>query len=84
MRKILFSFLSVWGGGRGENKDWGAEDGMGGERGYGRGGGGGWVVVGSVWEAVLLIHDIWCGSGSGSADPCIRLIDPDPRIHASD
>jgi hypothetical protein len=22
----------------------------------------------------------WCGSGSGFADPCLRLLDPDPAI----
>ena len=26
----------------------------------------------------------WCGSGSGSADPCLCLMDPDPAIFVSD
>ncbi len=26
----------------------------------------------------------WCGSGSGSADPCLWLIDPDPAIFVID
>ncbi len=35
---------------------------------------------------VFRIHDIWCGSGS--ADPCLRLMDPDsdpdPAIFITD
>jgi hypothetical protein len=39
---------------------------------------------------VLRIHDIWCGSGSGFADPCLWLMhldsdsDPDPAIFVID
>jgi hypothetical protein len=31
-------------------------------------------------KAVLQMHDIffWYGSGSGSADPCLYIMDPDP------
>ncbi len=36
------------------------------------------------WQAVLRIHDIWCGSGSGSADPCLWLMDPIPAIFIID
>ena len=33
---------------------------------------------------VLRIHEIWCGYGSGSADPCLRPMDPDPAIFVID
>jgi hypothetical protein len=33
---------------------------------------------------VLGIHDIWCGSGSGSVDPYLWLTDPDPTPVVSD
>jgi uncharacterized membrane protein YjdF len=26
----------------------------------------------------------WCGSGSGSADPCLWIMDPDPAIFVID
>ncbi len=31
-------------------------------------------------KAVLRIHDFWCGSRSGYADPCLWIMDPDPAI----
>jgi hypothetical protein len=36
--------------------------------------------------AVFRIYDIfiWCGSGSGSADPCLRLMDPDHTIFVNE
>ncbi len=33
---------------------------------------------------VLRIHDILVGSGSGSADPCLWLMDPDPAVFVID
>jgi hypothetical protein len=34
--------------------------------------------------AVFRIQDIWCGSGFGSADPSLWLMDPDPAIFKID
>ncbi len=61
----------MWEGGRGENKDWGAEAGIGGKRGLE---GGRERRVGS--SRVCL--------GSSVADPGQFGAYPDPRIHASD
>ncbi len=48
----------------------------------------------SSWDAILgrsILHQcgwyrymtFWCGSGSGSADPCLWLMDPDPVLLSS-
>jgi hypothetical protein len=34
--------------------------------------------------ASVRIHDICCESGYGFADPCLRLMDPDPAIFIID
>jgi hypothetical protein len=41
------------------------------------------LVVFDKKKAVFRIYDFfWCGSGS--ADPCLRLMDPDPAIFVTD
>ncbi len=36
------------------------------------------------WHQCCGFMAFWCGSGSGSADPCLWLMDPDPGIFVID
>ncbi len=40
-------------------------------------------ILKHVWQCCGSMT-FWGGSGSGSADPCLRLMDPDPAIFVSD
>ncbi len=43
-----------------------------------------WTWLGITWYQCCGSMTFWVGSGSGSADPCLWLMDPDPSIFVID